>query len=160
VQVVDFHPIREHRHTVVAAGVQAGVMTEKEMTPAGKTAAEHALSVWMQMWNESGQIAREVCAPEFRIHFGATEPDGSTPGDDIRTADEFADFVDWFREQHAHPVFTGRHHALDGRHGRMVWDVDVADIHAGGIDIFDFDVDGRISEVWSVTGKRPLEPRS
>jgi hypothetical protein len=118
--------------------------------------AEHALSVWMEMWNTGGTIAREICSDDFRIHFGTSEPDGSNPADKIVGAEEFAEFLDWYRQEHSEFVFTDRHYALDGDHGRMIWDVQVGDVRVGGIDIFNFTPEGLIREVWSVTGARSL----
>lgn len=127
------------------------------MTETATTApAAYALSVWMEMWNTGGDIARTICSDDFRIHFGTSEPDGSNPADDILGAEAFAAFLDWYRQEHPSFVFTDRHHALDGLHGRMIWDIEADGARAGGLDIFDFAEDGLIREVWSVTGARSL----
>ena len=76
------------------------------------------------MWNTDGDIARHICADDFRIHFAVTERDGSTPADDIRTADDFAKFLEWWHEQNPGVVFTRIADAIDGDHGRLLWDVD------------------------------------
>jgi hypothetical protein len=116
--------------------------------------AAESLSVWMEMWNTGGEIARRICSTDFRIHFGTSEPDGSNPADQIRGAEEFARFLDWYRTEHPGFVFTGVHDAVDGRHGRMLWNVQAGEQGTGGIDVFDFTDDGLIDEVWSVTGTR------
>ncbi|MBF4588432.1 nuclear transport factor 2 family protein [Curtobacterium sp. VKM Ac-2887] len=108
------------------------------------------------MWNTDGDIARQICAEDFRIHFAVTEPDGSTPADDIRTAEDFARYLGWWHGQHAGAVFTSVADAIDGRHGRLLWDLQVGGIHVGGVDVFDFADDGRISRVWSVGGQRSM----
>lgn len=130
----------------------------EDTTPATdvQPSAEHSLSLWMEMWNTGGAIARRICSDDFRIHFGTSEPDGSNPGDRVRGAAEFAAFLDWYRTQHPAASFTERHRAVDGRHGRMLWDVAAGERRAGGIDVFDFTEDGLIREVWSVTGTRSV----
>ena len=120
------------------------------------TAADAALSVWLQMWNVDGEIARRICSEDFRIHFGNSEPDGSNPGDDVLGAQGFARFLQSYRERHPEVVFTEVARAVDGVHGRMLWNVRAGDATAGGIDVFDFTDDGLIREVWSVGGTRTL----
>ena len=51
-------------------------------------------------------------------------------------------------------VFTEVERAVDGAHGRMLWNVQAGEAAAGGIDVFDFTEDGLIREVWSVGGTR------
>jgi hypothetical protein len=132
-------------------------MTENQNAGrAQATSAQYSLSVWMEMWNTGGAIARRICSDDFRIHFGTSEPDGSNPGDEVLGAESFAGFLDWYRQQHPSVRFTSRHQAVDGEHGRMVWDVRSGARRAGGIDLFDFTPDGLIKEVWSVTGTRSL----
>ena len=131
-------------------------MSEDEHRMRATGGAEASISAWMDMWNTGGAIAHRICSDDFRIHFGTSEPDGSDPGDEVHGAASFAAFLDWYRQQHAGVVFTERHHAVDGEHGRMLWDVEARGRRAGGIDVFDFAADGRIREVWSVTGTRSL----
>ena len=57
--------------------------------------AHDALDQWLTMWNTDGNIALRICADDLRIHFAVTEPDGSTPADGIRTAEDFARYLDW-----------------------------------------------------------------
>lgn len=118
--------------------------------------AQDSLDLWLTMWNTDGDLARQICADDFRIHFAVTEPDGSTPADDIRTADDFAQYLGWWHERHAGAVFTSVADAIDGRHGRLLWDLQAGDIHVGGVDVFDFTEDGHISRVWSVGGQRSM----
>jgi hypothetical protein len=120
------------------------------------TTARHALDRWLTMWNGSSAIAREICADDFRIRFSATETDGSTPGDDVRSAEDFVTYLDGWHAQHPGFVFTNVGDAIDGDHGRMLWDVRAGDVVHGGVDVFDFDEDGRVSRVWSVGGQRTL----
>lgn len=69
-------------------------------------------------------------------------------------AQSFAGFLDRYREQHPDVVFTEIARAVDGAHGRMLWNVQDGELAAGGIDVFDFTDDGLIREVWSTTGTR------
>ncbi|WP_419707224.1 nuclear transport factor 2 family protein [Promicromonospora sp. NFX87] len=121
-----------------------------------RSVARHALDVWLTMWNSDGSIARQICADDFRIHFAVTERDGSTPADEIRSADGFAKYLDWWHEQNPGVAFTKIDDAIDGAHGRLLWDVDMDGHQAGGVDVFDFDEDGRIRRVWSVGGQRSM----
>ncbi|AKS34269.1 nuclear transport factor 2 family protein [Mycolicibacterium goodii] len=118
------------------------------------TAADAALAVWLQMWNTDGAIARRICSDDFRIHFLVSDSDGSNPGDKMRGAESFAQFLHRWRERHPDVVFTEVARAVDGAHGRMLWNMQTGDLAAGGIDVFDFDADGSIREVWSVNGTR------
>jgi hypothetical protein len=127
-----------------------------ENTTIDTTTAQHALDVWLTMWNTDSDIARRICSDDFRIRFGSTEPDGSSPADDIRSAEDFAQFLDWWRERHPGVVFTNIGDAIDGAHGRMLWDVATVEHQAGGVDVFDFAEDGRIRRVWSVGGQRSM----
>ena len=117
-------------------------------------AADAALAVWLEMWNSDSEIARRICSEDFRIHFLISETDGSNPGDDVLGAQSFARFLDRYREQHPNVVFTEVARAVDGPHGRMLWNVQGGEVAAGGIDVFDFTEDGLIRAVWSVTGTR------
>jgi hypothetical protein len=130
-------------------------MTENTNPTSGATARQ-SLDLWLTMWNTDGDIARRICADDFRIHFAVTERDGSTPADAIRTAEEFAQYLDWWHEQHPGVVFTSVADAIDGEHGRLLWDVESPDQSAGGVDVFDFAADGRIRRVWSVGGQRSM----
>jgi hypothetical protein len=116
--------------------------------------ADAALAVWLEMWNADPEIARRICTEDFRIHFLNSAPDGSNPGDDVLGAESFARFLDSYREQHPDVVFTEVARAVDGAHGRMLWNVRDGKVAAGGIDVFDFAENGLIREVWSVGGTR------
>jgi hypothetical protein len=124
-------------------------MTENTNPTAG-SAARHSLDLWLTMWNTDDGIARQICADDFRIHFAVTESDGSTPAGAIRTAEEFAQYLAWWHEQHPGVVYTSVADAVDGDHGRLLWDVDADDQRTGDVDVFDFAEDGRIRRVWSV----------
>ncbi|SCX18986.1 nuclear transport factor 2 family protein [Mycolicibacterium fluoranthenivorans] len=124
------------------------------MTETNSVAADAALAVWLEMWNTTSEIALRICSADFRIHFLISDNDGSNPGDDVLGAQSFARFLDRYREQHPDVVFTEAARAVDGPHGRMLWNVRDGELAAGGIDIFDFTEDGLIREVWSVTGTR------
>lgn len=130
-------------------------MTEQAQTPT-IASPRNALDLWLTMWNSDGDIARRICAEDFRIHFAVTETDGSTPADAIRTADDFAQYLDWWHEHHPGVTFTHVADAIDGDHGRLLWDIEVGGVRAGGVDVFDFADDGRISRVWSVGGQRSM----
>lgn len=127
-----------------------------EARPLTVPTSRDALDLWLTMWNTDGDIARQICADDFRIHFAVTEADGSTPADDIRTAEDFARYLRWWHEQHPGVVFASVSDAIDGRHGRLLWDMEVGDTRIGGIDVFDFTDDGRVSRVWSVGGQRSM----
>jgi len=133
----------------------AGVMNEKtNMMETNPVAADAALGVWLEMWNADSEIARRICSADFRIHFLVSDADGSNPGDDVLGAESFARFLDRYREQHPDVVFTEVARAVDGAHGRMLWNIQDGELIAGGIDVFDFTEDGLIREVWSVGGTR------
>ena len=125
-----------------------------DMVEPRRAGADAALAVWLEMWNTGGEIARRICSDDFRIHFLISEADGSNPGDDVLGAESFARFLDRYRVQHPNVVFTDVDRAVDGAHGRMLWNVQDGEFAAGGIDVFDFTEDGLIREVWSVTGTR------
>lgn len=116
--------------------------------------SDAALAVWLQMWNGDTEIARRICSDDFRIHFLISEADGTNPGDDVLGAESFAQFLGRYRELHPDVVFSEVERAVDGAHGRMLWNVQDGTIAAGGIDVFDFTDDGLIREVWSTTGTR------
>lgn len=120
------------------------------------SSARRSLDLWLTMWNTDGEIARQICADDFRIHFAMTESDGSTPADAIRTADDFARYLAWWHERHPGVVFTNVADAIDGDHGRLLWDMRAGDVLAGGVDVFDFAEDGRVRRVWSVGGQRSM----
>ncbi|MFC8022441.1 nuclear transport factor 2 family protein [[Kitasatospora] papulosa] len=130
-------------------------MTENA-NPTTSSSARRSLDLWLTMWNTDGDIARQICADDFRIHFAMTEPDGSTPADDIRTAEDFAQYLRWWHGQNPGVVFTGIADAVDGDHGRLLWDMDANGQRAGGVDVFDFAEDGRVRRVWSVGGQRSM----
>ncbi|WP_299572260.1 nuclear transport factor 2 family protein [uncultured Williamsia sp.] len=128
----------------------------EQLSPKALSVARESLDSWLTMWNTDGDIARRICAGDFRIHFAVTEPDGSTPADDIRTPDDFANYLRWWHEQNPGVVFTAVADAIDGIHARLLWDVRAGDAEAGGVDVFDFTEDGRIGRVWSVGGQRSM----
>lgn len=133
----------------------AGVMNQNtKTTETNSAAADAALAVWLEMWNGDSEIARRICSEDFRIHFLISDADGSNPGDDVLGAESFARFLDRYREQHPDVVFSEVERAVDGVHGRMLWNVQDGAMVAGGIDVFDFTDDGLIREVWSTTGTR------
>ena len=132
-------------------------MTENANTTTSPTAtARHSLDRWLTMWNTDGDIARQICAEDFRIHFSMNESDGSSPADAIRTAEDFAQYLDRWHKQHPGVVFTNVADAIDGEHGRLLWDMEVEGNLVGGVDVFDFAEDGRIRRVWSVGGQRSM----
>jgi len=120
------------------------------------TSAADSISQWIRMWNSGGDIARHICSDGFRIHFANSEPDGSNPADELRGAEAFAVYLDRYRKHHSDIVFTSLAEAVDGRHGRLIWNAQAGDVRIGGVDVFDFTDDGLIDEVWSVGGTRPL----
>jgi SnoaL-like domain len=124
------------------------------MVDTNSDAADAALAVWLEMWNTDSEIARRICSEDFRIHFLNSDQDGSNPGDDVLGAESFAGFLDSFRELHPGTAFTEVARAVDGAHGRMLWNMAVGEVAVGGIDVFDFTEDGLIREVWSVNGTR------
>ena len=137
------------------AVADAEVMTENLNTVETDTAAADAgLAVWLEMWNSDSAIARRICSEDFRIHFLIPDSDGSNPGDDVLGAQSFVRFLDRWRERHPGVVFTEVARAVDGAHGRMLWNMQAGDVVAGGNDVFAFTEDGMIREVWSVNGTR------
>jgi hypothetical protein len=117
-------------------------------------AADPALAVWLEMWNTDAEIARRICSADFRIHFLNSDSDGSNPADDVLGAESFSRYFKSFHESHPGMVFTEVSRAVDGAHGRMLWNVRAGDHATGGVDVFDFTEDGLIREVWSVGGTR------
>ena len=117
-------------------------------------AADAALAVWLEMWNTDSEIARRICSEDFRIHFLNSDTDGSNPGDDVLGAESFARFLDRYHALHPDVVFSEVARAVDGAHGRMLWNVQTGEITTGGVDVFDFTEDGLIRDVWSVGGTR------
>ncbi|MGE0215211.1 nuclear transport factor 2 family protein [Mycolicibacterium sp.] len=131
-------------------------MTENtNMVETDSTVADAALAVWLQMWNSDPEIARGICSADFRIHFLVSDTDGSNPGDDVLGAESFTRFLHRYRDGHPDTVFTEVARAVDGAHGRMLWNLRAGDAVVGGIDVFDFTDDGLIRDVWSVNGTRP-----
>ncbi len=128
----------------------------QDTTPAPTAAARSTLDRWLTMWNGDGALARQLCADDFRIHFAVTEADGSTPADDIRSAEDFVRYLAWWHGEHPGVVFTAVADAVDGDHGRLLWDMEVGDQVVGGVDVLDFDPDGRVRRVWSVGGQRSM----
>lgn len=120
------------------------------------TAARRSLDRWLTMWNGDADLARSICADDFRIRFAVTEPDGSTPADDIRSAEDFATYLQWWHGEHPDARFTTVGDAVDGEHGRLIWDMTAGEVHVGGVDVFDFDADGRVRRVWSAGGQRSM----
>ncbi|MEU0494802.1 nuclear transport factor 2 family protein [Mycobacterium sp. NPDC006124] len=131
-------------------------MNENTKTMDGNVSASDAgLEVWLTMWNSDGEIARRICSHDFRIHFLNSEADGSNPGDDVLGPDGFTRYLKGYHERHPGVVFSEVARAVDGAHGRMLWNVRTDRGAAGGVDVFDFTDDGLIREVWSVGGTRP-----
>jgi hypothetical protein len=126
----------------------------ENMVDTNSVAADAALAMWLEMWNTDSEIARRICSEDFRIHFLNSETDGSNPGDDVLGPESFVRFLQVYRDRHPDVVFTEFTRAVDGAHGRMLWNVQAGDVVAGGVDVFDFTEDGLIREVWSVGGTR------
>ena len=63
--------------------------TRTPTTTTTGSSARRSLDRWLTMWNTDGEIAREICADDFRTPFAVTERDGSTPADTIRTSEDF-----------------------------------------------------------------------
>ncbi|WP_101953038.1 nuclear transport factor 2 family protein [Mycobacterium sp. 3519A] len=125
-----------------------------ENTSMVETTSDATLAVWLEMWNADSAIARRICSADFRIHFLVSDADGSNPFDDVLGAESFARVLDRWREGHPGVVFTEVARAVDGTHGRMLWNMQVSEVAVGGIDVFDFTEEGLIREVWSVNGTR------
>lgn len=126
----------------------------ENMVDTNSVAADAALAVWLEMWNKDAEVARLICSEDFGIHFLNSAADGSNPGDDVLGAESFAGFLDSFHELHPGMVFTEVAQAVDGAHGRMLWNARDGEVVTGGVDVFDFTEDGLIREVWSVRGTR------
>lgn len=114
---------------------------------------------WTAMWNGETALAERIVAPGFRISF-ANNAD-SAASDDLRGPDELARFVAAHRES----LPGVRYHvsgtpAVDAAGGQIAgrWTVTYPDdsgntVSKSGIDVLAV-ADGRITEVWSVTGHR------
>ncbi|MCS3779344.1 hypothetical protein [Tsukamurella ocularis] len=134
----------------------------------GNLSAEEARSrilLWTRMWNGEVELARDICASDVRIFFGR---DASLhDGDSISTVDELVAFVEAFRETSGTfdpgvakvaVEFTdvAQKVGQDLSWATSLWNVAVGNRNAGGIDLFEFNDEGLIEAVYSVTGQRPV----
>lgn len=103
-----------------------------DMVGTNAAVADAALAVWLQMWNSDSRIARRIRRDDFRIHFLVSDPDGSNPGDGVLDAESFALFLEGWRVRHPRVVFAEVSRAVDGAHGRMLWNVQDREVAAGG----------------------------
>ncbi|QLY29613.1 nuclear transport factor 2 family protein [Nocardia huaxiensis] len=129
------------------------------MSPtASTTIADRIAADWTALWNGDFALAPNLCTPDFRIRFASVSNDGTHPADTARGPEQFVAYLRDFRA--ARP---GMRFALDGAATGSLnatgtgtfaarWCVD-APGGPSGIDMFAI-VDGKIAEVWSVTGQR------
>jgi len=111
---------------------------------------------WTEMWNGATGLAEKIVTADFRVHFGTEIP----AADAIRGPRDLAAFVDGFRAGYESLVYrTDVGPIVDGGLLSCRW---VADFtkeggsrRTGGIDVLRVE-DGRIAEVWSLTGVRSL----
>ncbi|MET9888347.1 nuclear transport factor 2 family protein [Streptomyces sp. NPDC006430] len=114
---------------------------------------------WTALWNGDLALADRIVAPGFRVSFANAAESAAT--DDLRGPDDLARFVAAHRES-----IPGLHYSLSGTPvvdavtGQIAarWTVTFPDasgstVGKSGIDILAV-TDGRITEVWSVTGLR------
>jgi ketosteroid isomerase-like protein len=116
------------------------------------------LNTWLPMWNGDIDLAADLVHDDFQVWFG-TSPGA---GDSVRGPDAFHEFLATYRLELPDATFTPGAIVVDEVAGgaAMVWSVSVTlpgeDVvsERGGLDHFVF-VDGRIREVWSITGAEP-----
>jgi hypothetical protein len=124
---------------------------------------------WTALWNGDLTIGPDILAPDFRIHFGGVIEGADTDG--FRGPADLTAFIGAFRQRYERlsyrtavgPIADVR--AVEGAaagHVACRWLADSTDLAGvsstkGGIDILRL-ADGRIAEVWSVTGSRLLGP--
>jgi ketosteroid isomerase-like protein len=126
------------------------------MTTMQSTTAADLAAGWTRFWNGDLALAAELLDADFRIHFGA--PSSDAP-DRVRGPEAMAAFVADYRETRGDVRFQvdGPPAGADGRIA-FVWSAALPDGRAvSGIDLATL-VDGRLAEVWSVTGARVLPP--
>lgn len=130
-------------------------------TPVTDTTADLIAARWTDLWNGNFALARELCAPDFRIAFaGAGDADGTHRGDAVIGPDAFVAFLHEF-----HAARPGVRFGIEGSavganpavgHGSSAcrWYAQFPDGKTvSGIDMFDT-ADGALVQVWSVTGSR------
>jgi hypothetical protein len=116
------------------------------------------LSAWTDLWNGDYAIAEQICAPDFTIFVGGADASGGNPADSLRGGAALAAFIEAFRAERPGLRYSNVRHLSDetAGHGVSLWNADRGDVHLGGIDVFDVDVDGRVRRVWSVSAQRPV----
>lgn len=116
------------------------------------------LDLWNDMWNGETDLADEICSPEFRIFFGADA--SSHNGDSITDPAQLKTFIRTYREALKGDLeFTLVRRFTDSvaDFASTLWNLRIgADRVVGGIDLFEFDDEGRICKVHSVTGDRGI----
>lgn len=132
-----------------------GAMTAHENT---RDRLTHVLNQWLSMWNGDHDLAEDLCAPEFRIWFGAFPG----AGDGVVDPTSFQHFLTTYRTQFPDARFTPGEVAVDEMAGRgaLVWTLrstppgDKREREVGGVDQFTFE-QGRVRQVWSMGGAEP-----
>lgn len=111
---------------------------------------------WTLMWNGDTDLAAQITGEGLRLHFGA-----EGPFDDITTGAELGEAVAAFRAGYDALTYSTDIGPIVDDAGLVAvrWIADAVKqgtpARKGGIDILRL-VEGRIVEVWSVTGTRLL----
>jgi hypothetical protein len=106
---------------------------------------------WTALWNGGFDLADDLIAPDFRVHFAGAN--AAAPGNAVRDPAAFVAFIKAHRE--ATPNLTYRTDGppiVEGDRTASTWSVRRPDGPAvSGIDVLRL-VDGKVAEAWSVTG--------
>ncbi|MFE9480070.1 nuclear transport factor 2 family protein [Streptomyces spororaveus] len=135
------------------------IATNAARTTGFRSLASTLFEQWTALWNGETDLATRIVTPDFRISLANAVESAAT--DDLRGPRDLARFVADHRAS-----IPGLHYRLDGEPvvdeatGRITcrWTVTFPDasgtpVAKSGIDVLAV-TDGRIREVWSVTGLR------
>jgi SnoaL-like domain len=115
--------------------------------------AQHLAQSWTDLWNGDLDVAAAIVTDDFRIHFG-TATDPTVPGDDVRGPAQLAAFIGAFREQRPGLRYQLDAPPLADATGFAIrWSAQRTGVDVSGIDVVRVS-EGRIAEVWSLTGGR------
>ncbi|WP_354642577.1 nuclear transport factor 2 family protein [Kitasatospora camelliae] len=121
-------------------------------SPTNPMAVTTAWEAWTALWNGELQLAADLVTEDCTVRFGAAVPGG----DGLRGPAELARFIADFRA-----LRPGLRYRLDGpaitdgTEAAIRWSArSGTGTPKSGIDVLRLTPDGRIAEVWSVTGER------
>jgi predicted SnoaL-like aldol condensation-catalyzing enzyme len=115
-----------------------------------------SLDLWPDLWNGDVEVAGRILVDDFRIRFGRTLVAGGVAADEIASPRDFSRFITAFRAPRPELHYSNVQAMVAGDIGYSVWNARADSLDVGGVDAFRFAADGRIAQVWSVTGERPM----